>query len=240
VKPADASPRIPALIPARQAREPKSLQSFQEWTKLDRWISPFGQGLTVRPFILRKLVPVLIWCWFASNAAAATLDGTSLPDSYPVNGQTLVLNGIGLRTLTIFRIGAYVAGLYLPQPNHDAQAILASPGPKVILLKFIRAGSKERVEKQYRAGEQENCGTGGCDPADKEDFERLVAAAPAVNPGDTSTYVFTDKGVQVFANDRVIGDFADRDLAYRLLSGFIGDHPPSQELRRHLLGLPDN
>ncbi|MDR3533259.1 MAG: chalcone isomerase family protein, partial [Rhodopila sp.] len=149
-----------------------------------------------------------------------------------------VLNGIGLRTLTIFNIKAYVAGLYLAQPSHDAQQILASPGPKVIVLQFLRAGSKERVERQYRAGEMVNCGEGGCDPSDQGDFERLVAAAPAVNVGDRSIYIFTPQGVRVYANDKLIGDFANRDLAYRLLAGFIGNHPPSQELRRQLLGLP--
>jgi hypothetical protein len=188
--------------------------------------------------MLMLMWPVLVWCWLASNAAAATLEGITIPDSYPVDEQPLVLNGIGLRTLTIFNIRIYVAGLYLSRPNHDAQQILASPGPKVILLKFIHAGSKERVEKQYRVGEEQNCRNGGCDPSDRKDFERLVAAAPAVNPGDTSTFVFTENRVRVLANDRVIGDFADRDLAYQLLAGFIGDHPPSQELRRQLLGLP--
>ncbi|MEA2776513.1 MAG: hypothetical protein QOF90_1919 [Acetobacteraceae bacterium] len=199
----------------------------------------FGHDLTLPSSMLRNLMPMLIWCWLASNAAAATLEGVTLPDSYPVNGQSLILNGIGLRTLTIFNIRVYVAGLYLPRPNHDAQQILASSDPKVILLKFIRAGSKERVEAQYRAGEEENCGKGGCASSDKEDFERLVAAAPAVNPGDTSTFIFTDKGVRVLANDRVIGDFADPDLAYHLLAGFVGDHPPSRKLRRQLLGLPN-
>jgi hypothetical protein len=188
----------------------------------------------------RSLLPALVWSWLASNAVAATLDGATLPDSYTVDGQSLVLNGIGLRTLTIFNIKAYVAGLYLPRPSHDAGQILGSPATRVILLKFIRAASKARVETQYRAGETANCGDGGCDPSDQGDFERLIAAAPAVNAGDTSTYVFTAKAVRVFANDRLIGDFANRDLAYRLLAGFIGDHPPSQELRRHLLGLPDD
>lgn len=188
--------------------------------------------------MLRSLFAVLISCWLVSNADAADLDGVSLPDSYTVNGQPLVLNGIGLRTLTIFAVKAYVAGLYLPQPNHDAQQILASPGAKVLLLKFVHGASKARVEKQYRAGEEVNCGSGGCDQSDQADFERLVAAAPAVNAGDTSTYIFTDKGFQVFANDRLIGEFANKDLAYHLLSGFIGNHPPSQELRRQLLGLP--
>lgn len=185
-------------------------------------------------------MPALIWCGLASNAAAATLEGVTLPDSYKIDGQSLVLNGIGLRTLTILNIRVYVAGLYLPRPSHDAQQILASPGPKVILLKFIRAGSKERVEKQYRAGEEANCGDGSCAPSNQEDFERLVAAAPAVNPGDISTYIFTAKRVRVFANDRLIGDFANQDLAYHLLAGFIGNHPPSQDLRRQLLGLPND
>jgi hypothetical protein len=186
----------------------------------------------------RNFLPALFCCWLASAAAAATLEGETLPDSYTVDGQTLVLNGIGLRTLTIFHIDAYVAGLYLPRPSHDAERILASPEPKIILLKFIRGASKQRVEQQYREGEANNCGNGECAPSDQADFERLVAAAPAVNAGDTSTYIFTAKGVRVFANDRLIGVFADRDLAYRLLSGFIGTHPPSPELRRGLLGLP--
>jgi hypothetical protein len=183
-------------------------------------------------------VPAVIGCWLASNAAAATFAGATLPDNYPVNGQSLVLNGIGLRTLTFLGIHAYVAALYLPRPNHDPLQILASPGPKVLVLKFLHDASKARIEKQYRAGEAENCGNGGCAPSDRGDFERLVAAAPAVNAGDTTSYVFTSGGVQVFANDRMIGDFANPDLARHLLEGFIGNHPPSPELRRQLLGLP--
>ena len=188
--------------------------------------------------MLRKLLPALLCCWLASSATAATLAGVTLPDLYAVDGQSLILNGIGVRTFTIFRIRAYVAALYLPRPSHDAREILQSPEPKVIILKFIRGASKERIERQYRAGEAINCGNGECAPSDRGDFERLVAAAPAVKPGDTSTYIFTTRGVRVLANDRVIGDFSDRDLSYRLLAGFIGDRPPSPELRRRLLGLP--
>ena len=64
----------------------------------------------------------------------------------------------------------------------------------------------------------------------------MIAAAPAVKPGDSSTFIFTAAGVQVLANDRVIGTFHNRDLAYHLLDGFIGAHPPSRELRTRLLG----
>jgi hypothetical protein len=200
--------------------------------------------MTGLPFMRRRLFRTALFIaavgWLTPAASAVTLSGMTLPDSYSVSGQSLVLNGMGLRTLTFLRIRAYVAGLYLAHPSHDAQQILASPDTKVLILKFIRSGSKERVQGEYRAGEAKNCGNGGCNPADQADFERLVASAPAVQAGDTSTFVFTAKGVQVFANDRMIGDYANRDLARQLLAGFIGDHPPSQALRRQLLGLPED
>jgi len=182
---------------------------------------------------------MLLGCLLAVGAKAATLDGIVLPDNYTVDGKSLPLNGIGLRTLTIFHIKAYVAGLYLQQPSHDSKRILASPETKVLLLKFVHGASKERVEKQYRAGEEQNCGDGGCDRSDEADFEHLVAVAPAVEAGDTTTYIITDQSVRVLANDRLIDEFRNRDLAERILDGFIGKHPPSEALRRALLGLPD-
>lgn len=166
------------------------------------------------------------------------MEGVTFPDTFTVDGQSLTLNGMGVRRVTIFRIRVYVAGLYLLRPSHSGAAILASPGPKVLRLQFIHSGSKAQVEKQFREGEEQNCGHGECAASDRSDFERLVAAAPAVEPGDTSTYIFTDKGVKVFANNTVIGDFADVDLAHQLLRGFIGDHPPTEALRSALLGLP--
>lgn len=167
---------------------------------------------------------------------AATTGGVTLPDTYPAAGQTLVLNGLGVRTLTVFNVKVYAAGLYLPQRSGDARAIMASPGPKVILLQFLHAASKSDIEKHYREGEERNCGQGGCAPADAADFERLIAATPAAAVGDTLTYVFSSKGVRALSNNRLIGEFTNPDLALRLLAGFIGTTPPSEDLKRHLLG----
>ena len=187
--------------------------------------------------IFRTLLPALAGLLLASHAGAATMDGVTLPDTYAVEGQTLQLNGIGVRTLTIFSVKIYVAGLYLPAPSHDAGAILKSAAPRVLVLKFLHAGSKADIQKEYREGEKTNCGNGGCNPADEGDFERLVAAAPAVAVGDTSTFIFTAKGFRVLANGRDIGNYNNRDLADRVLAGFIGEHPPSTDLRSALLGV---
>ncbi len=187
--------------------------------------------------MFHKLLPALFALLFASNAMAATLEGVTLPDTYPVDGKAIPLNGIGIRTLTIFSVKVYVAALYLAQQSHDANAILNSPEDKVLILHFLHAGSKADVEKEYRAGETTNCSGGGCNPADAADFERLVAAAPAVAVGDTTTYIFTSKSMRVLANNRQIGEYTNKDLARLILAGFIGTHPPSTDLRSALLGM---
>ncbi len=181
----------------------------------------------------------VLWAALAGPAAAATLAGVTMPDTMQYGGRTLVLNGLGLRTLTILDVRIYVAGLYVTTASHDPQQILQSPGPKVLVLRFLHGGSKQDVEKEYRLGERQNCGDGSCSAADTPDFERLVAAAPAVAVGDTSTYVFTTAGVDVLANGREIDKVDNPSLAKRLLAGFIGDHPPSPRLRRELLGIKD-
>ena len=183
------------------------------------------------------LAALLAGFCLVATAQARTLGGVTLPDSYPVAGRMLPLNGMGVRTFSFLGIRIYVAGLYLTQPSHDANAILASPEPKVVLLQFLHAGSKAEVEKEYREGEKLNCGDGGCPATDQTDFERMVAAAPAVAVGDTSTYIFTGTGFQVLANNKLIGTYTNKDLAYRMLSGFIGARPPTQDLRSGLLGL---
>ena len=148
----------------------------------------------------------------------------------------MVLNGAGLRTLTVFNVKVYAVGLYLPQKSGNAQAIMASPGAKVILMQFLHTATKAQIESHYREGETKNCGHGECAPSDAGDFEKLIANTPAAAVGDTLTYILSGRGVRVLFNNRVIGDFANPDLGLRLLAGFIGNTPPSEDLKRQLLG----
>ena len=172
------------------------------------------------------------------NARAATLAGATLPDTYTVDGQVLRLNGIGLRSMTILNVHIYVAALYTAVPAHDARTIETAASPKVLLLQYIHGGSKEQVEEEYRKGEALNCGHGECAKADEPDFNRLIAVAPAVKFGDTTTYIATSKGLRVLANDKPLIEIANPDLGIRVIDGFIGAHPPMESLRASLLGNP--
>ncbi len=192
-----------------------------------RWIIAFVLGIGL----------VCACAGVAREAQAAQLAGIEIPDTYRVDGQTLVLNGYALRTLTFLHVKIYVAALYLPRPSNDPQAILASAGPKVVVVHYIHGGSKGQVESRYREGEQENCGDGRCDKALEVDFERLVGAAPAVEPGDSTTFIVTDKSLLVSFNGRPLENFGQAALGNLILTGFIGPHAPSEEFRGKLLGL---
>ncbi len=188
---------------------------------------------------MKRRLALLALCGLllAGPGRAASISGLSLPDTYPLAGQTLVLNGLGIRTLTIFKVKVYLAGLYVAQRSRDARAILASPGPKVVLMQFLHKASKEDVEKQYREGEAKNCGHGECNPSDKGDFERLIALTPGAAVGDTLAYVCTQRGLRVLFNNKPVADIANPDLATRILAGFIGNNPPSEDLKARLLGV---
>ena len=71
-----------------------------------------------------------------SAARAADLDGVWMPEVQSVDGKQMRLNGIGLRTYSIFNIHIYVAGLYLEHPSDNPDTILHSPESKLLDLQL--------------------------------------------------------------------------------------------------------
>ena len=73
----------------------------------------------------------------AATAVARECDGVSFPEHIQAHGETLTLNGLGLRKATFLRIKVYVGALYVAHPTADANAILSSRDPVEIDLAFV-------------------------------------------------------------------------------------------------------
>ena len=88
------------------------------------------------------LLPAVFVFMVAStfNLQGASRAGVTLPDTTQVGGQTLVLNGLGVRTK--FTVKVYVAGLYLEQKSSDPDAIIKMNAPKQIVMKFVHSEQK--------------------------------------------------------------------------------------------------
>lgn len=181
------------------------------------------------------LIAALLVMWPAAAPSAAELAGVTLPDSRMADGTKLILNGIGLRTFSILQIKIYVAGLYLAERNSNPESILRSREPKVLDIHFLRDVDAEAAHKSWRAGFANNCRPPEC-TVDQRDVEQFIARVPAVRDGDESMMVFTSKGVRVTFNGQLMGDITDTHFAEVLLRTFLGPEPPTQRLKRELLG----
>ena len=185
--------------------------------------------------MIRVLVSVAIGLTSIYPVRGAVLDDVAMPEIRLVDGVRLRLNGMGLRTWSVFGIHIYVAGLYLEHRSDNPNAILHSPEPKVLDIRFLRDVDADRARSAWRDGFANNCRPPEC-YLDLQDIERFLTEVPPIHRGDETTMTFTSKGVSVTFNGRSLGDIADHHFAETLLATFLGPVPPTQQLKRALLG----
>ena len=170
---------------------------------------------------------------FAPPSRGAEVDGIAFPDTKMVNGRTLWLNGLGLRTVSFLHVHVYVASLYLEHPNHDPDAIMRSPETKILAFHFQHDVSADQARDAWRKGLANNCAA-PCqlDPAD---VDRFIAAVPAMHDGDSFELRFAAHTAWITANGRPLGQIDQAPLADAVLAAFLGPKPGSPELKQALL-----
>ncbi|HEY7215481.1 MAG TPA: chalcone isomerase family protein, partial [Thermoanaerobaculia bacterium] len=103
---------------------------------------------------MRILYAPVLALLLAVPAGAGTLSGITLPDKVEAKGQTLVLNGMGLRKKLIIKV--YVGGLYLPQKEKNAAKVLGTDEPRRMVMHFIYDVSKEQMCEAWEEGLEQN------------------------------------------------------------------------------------
>ncbi|HYG70131.1 MAG TPA: chalcone isomerase family protein, partial [Anaeromyxobacteraceae bacterium] len=90
----------------------------------------------------------------AVPALAAEVAGVKVPDTMEVGGQTLKLNGAGLRKKFVVKV--YTGALYLPQKTTDAKQAITANQPKAVRMTFLRNLEKDQVLGAFREGFEKN------------------------------------------------------------------------------------
>ncbi len=173
------------------------------------------------------------------TAGAMTKGGVTMPDTVQVDGTTLRLNGIGMRTFTVLNIRGYAGALYLPTRTSDAGTALSEPGPKELVLEFARGADQKQVHDLYMQSSTAYCAHHACSDADRAGFAQLLGTVQAVHPGDRTSFVMREAGVDVLFNDRHLATVAIPGFGRVILDSDIGATPPSAQLRDGLLGRAD-
>src|SRR5690606_17965772 len=149
--------------------------------------------------MIRLLSAVLISVVVALPAQALKVKDTEVADTLTLNNQELVLNGAGVRSK--FFVNAYVAALYLPAADQDANRIVAADEPMAIRL-HITAGLIDATGMSESIRDGCVRSTGGSTAPNEKEIEPLISAsADEVKEGDV--YDMVDKpaaGVTVYRN----------------------------------------
>ena len=168
-------------------------------------------------------------------AFAATCPEVNLPAKVMVGKTNLVLNGIGLRKATFFSVKVYVAGLYLPQKSVDAKKILNTNQSWKLVLHFVRDVDSDDFHDALVEG-FENATDGNVE-AMRPQIDAINALVPDLKVGDRLTFSHeAGRGISVNFNDSSNSIVDGTDLSATLLTIWLGEDPPNEDLKTGLLG----
>jgi hypothetical protein len=170
--------------------------------------------ITLLLLSLMLLVPTL--------ASAASLGGVTLEDKTTVNGQPLVLNGLGLRKK--FFIKVYVGGLYLSSKTSNPASILVADSPRRMVMSFLYSVSKDQMCDAWEEGLEANTPHPSADV--KTGFKTLCSWMEPIPKGNrfVLTYV-PGTGTMVEVNGKMKGTLPGKATADAIVSTWIGPKP---------------
>ncbi len=184
---------------------------------------------------MKKLVLMLLLLCWAVPALAVEIGGVTLPDRVSLSGSELQLNGAGLRTKLFFKI--YAGGLYLPEPSHDAGAIIAADQPMLVRMHFIYDGvSAEKM----RNGWKEGFAVTAAKPSPAlaaaiQDFTALFTTE--VRENDVYDIAWLPaRGLEVRFNGKLLGMVSGLEFKKALFAIWLGSDPVDEDLKEGLLG----
>jgi hypothetical protein len=186
----------------------------------------------MRPKSTLLPVALLAALAFAPVVNAGELAGVKMPDTVEAGGKTLKLNGMGLRKKAIFKV--YVGGLYAEAPARDA-SIATSDVPKVMRMQFVRSVGKDKIVEGFNEGFEANSKEKAA--AQKANVDKFLAAIPDVKDGDVFTYAYVPgKGTTVTLGGKELVSIEGKDFADALFLVWLGAKPPTEDLKKGLLG----
>ena len=182
--------------------------------------------------LLTRLSLVAVLSLLATPALAKQVSKKGFKSKVSVGGQSLVLNGVGMREATVFKVDVYRGGLYLPAKSSDAKAILAQDAAWMIEMKFIRDVDKDKLVDAWNDGFKNNGQGKG-----KAGLKKLNGYMSDIEEGDSMVFAYDPaKGTSVKVKGKKKGTIAGKDFGHAVLSVWLGGKPPNKGLKNGMLG----
>jgi hypothetical protein len=171
-------------------------------------------------------------------AQTTEVAGVKYDNTARVAGETLQLNGAGIRYKAVFKV--YTAGLYLNQKANTPEAVIANPGPKRIHVVMLRDIDANELGKLFTRGMQDN--------SPRDEFSKSIpgtirmgeifaAKKKLVANESFSVEYVPATGTSVLVNGKVMGEpIKEPEFFTGLLRIWLGKSPADASLKELLLG----
>jgi len=155
-----------------------------------------------------------------------------------VGGQTLMLNGVGLRKRAFFKV--YVNGLYVPTKSKDAATLINEKGARRASLRMLRDVGADSFVNAFIDGLQNNLSDAQMS-ALKPQIDSFVGTLKSIGEakkGDVINFDYTpDGGTRITVNGQPKGEpIPGHDFYAAVIRVWLGDKPVDEDLKKGMLG----
>jgi hypothetical protein len=185
---------------------------------------------------MKILLSTLLVLAAVSTAPALTIEGVTVPAQKTVAGETLSLNGAGVRTvkLAFIPVKAYVASFYAPTALRSSADVTASPGPLQFNFTFLQSVNQGQVTDAWNA--QFKASVTAPYPGLAADQAKFVGFFGPLKKGGVETVELVGTNTLVYDGGTLKGTIPGRDFQKAFLSLWFGSQPVQASLKDALLG----
>ena len=184
---------------------------------------------------MKKYFTILMGIIMTISVLAVEVAGINLADTKEFHGNTLVLNGAGIRKKAFFEL--YVAALYLNKKSDNEKKIIASSEPMIIELIITSAlvGSKEMKEAVDE---------GFKNSVSPEELTRLSSrieeftsafSREEIKKGDIFQFSAHEGSLTAVKNGKDLLSIDGEDFKSGLFGIWLGAQPADKNLKKSLL-----
>lgn len=177
---------------------------------------------------------VLISFVLAGTSEALEVAGIQLDQGVTVQGETLKLNGYGIRKK--FFVKVYIGSLYSSHRVATAAEALQDSGSKLIRMNFLHSKvEKGKITEAFSEGFSNNSPELAGSPEVKKFLSLFTADFMRGDVVDLA--LGADGVVSASHNGKLLGSISSAKLARGVLAIYLGEKPADDSLKKGMLGI---
>jgi hypothetical protein len=184
---------------------------------------------------MRIFTFILLLSVFTSNAAV-TVSGVKYPSTVTVKGDTLSLNGAGIREKWFLDL--YTGGLYVKTPTSNANHLINCNCLQAFKIVFV---SSLITTKKFNDAIDEvfiKSTKGNTTHIDKRIAQFKKSLGTNLTSGDELFLIYEPKvGLKVYRNKKYKDTIVGMDFKKEIMKLWVGPHSVSEDLKEAILGI---